>query len=378
MSANPNASSDTLSASQQQLLTSVQQLQDAQRDLMHRYSSTTDPTEQKNIMNEMNKNETLRANLLSSSGAAALVQNQALATKRDAATDLTAMTNFVEAELKAARERMEEIQTSRTGKERMIELNTYYGKRFMAQAGVMKIFIYVCVPVLILAVLANAGFLPNYIAGFAIIACIVVGIVYIYGAIHDINRRDKTNFDEYTWEFDPSRVGPIVNPHHHNKRNKQSADAVLAGMGCFDKACCAPPTAWDHKAKQCVFVNDAQGEGSAVKGSAHHNVGGKHAAATQYALLGDLSATAGPTAAPSGAPSGALCWTDANRVLKGQCMGGWTYDGAADTCTAPAGSVASSIQMCSPYNVATMNKATPDGWKAFTNACKVVDAPNCT
>jgi len=374
MSANPNASSDTLSASQQQLLTSVQQLQDAQRDLMYRYSAATDPTEQKNIMNEMDKNETLRANLLSSSGAAALVQNQALATKRDAATDLTAMTNFVEAELKAAREQMEEIQTSRTGKERMIKLNTYYGKRFMAQAGVMKIFIYICVPVLILAVLANAGVLPNYIAGFAIIACIVVGIVYIYGAVNDINRRDKTNFDEYAWEFDPSRVGPIVTPHQHNKRNKQSADAVLAGMGCFDKACCAPPTAWDHKTKQCVFVNDAQGEGSAVKGSAHHKAG-KHGAATKYALLGDLAT---PVPAATTAPSGALCWSDANRVLNGQCMGGWTYDGAADTCTAPAGSVAASIQMCSPYNVATMNKATPDGWKAFTNACKVVDAPNCT
>ena len=381
MSANMNASSDALSASQQQLLTSVQQLQDAQRGLMHRYTAATDPTEHKNIANEMDKNETLRANLLSSSGAAALVQNQAVATKRDAATDLTAMTNFVEAELKAARERMEEIQMSRTGKERMIELNTYYGKRFTAQAGVMKIFIYMCVPVLILAVLANMGFLPNYIAGFAIIASIVVGIIYIYGAIHDINRRDKTNFDEYTWEFDPSRVGPIVNPHHHNKRNKQSADAGLAGMGCFDKACCAPPTTWDHKAKQCVFVNDAQGDGSAVKGSAQHNTG-KRGTATKYALLGDLSATSGPTTAPTTAPTTTsnLCWTDANRALKGQCMGGWTYDGAADTCTAPAGSVAASIQMCSPYKVSDINTATPDGWKAFMNACKVggqYDSPNC-
>ena len=246
----------------------------------------------------------------------------------------------------------------------------------MAQAGVMKIFIYICVPVLILAVLANAGVLPNYIAGFAIIACIVVGIVYIYGAVNDINRRDKMNFDEYTWEFDPSRVGPIVNPHHHHKKNK--LDASLSGFGCVDGSCCADPTKWDPTAKQCVFVNDAQGEGSAVKGSAHHKAG-KHGAATKYALLGDL-ATPLPaaTTAPSGAPSGALCWSDANRVLNGQCMGGWTYDGAADTCTAPAGSVAASIQMCSPYNVATMNKATPDGWKAFTNACKVVDAPNCT
>ena len=235
----------------------------------------------------MDKNETLRTNLLSSSAAAALVQNQALVTKRDAVTDLIAMIIFVEEELKSARERMEEIQMSHLGKKRMIELNTYYGKRFMAQAGVMKIFIYMCVPVLILAVLANMGFLPNYIAGFAIIACIVIGILYIYGAVNDINRRDKMNFDEYTWEFDPSRVGDIVNPHR--TKNNQSANASLARFGCVDDSCCAVPTKWDPTAKQCVFVNDAQGDGSAVKGSAHNRVGGKRGAATQYALLGDLS-----------------------------------------------------------------------------------------
>lgn len=291
MSSNPNASTDTLSASQQQLLTSVQQLQDAQKNLMNRYAASSDPTERKNILNEMDKNETLRTNLLSSSAAAALVQNQALVTKRDAATDLIAMIMFVEEELKSARERMEEIQMSQLGKKRMIELNTYYGKRFMAQAGVMKIFIYMCIPVLILAVLANMGFLPNYVAGFAIIACLVVGILYIYGAIHDINRRDKMNFDEYTWEFDPSRVGPIVNPNEH-LRGKTSATASLAGFGCVDKSCCADPTTWDPSTKQCVFVNDAQGDGSAVKGSAHPSVGSKRGAATQYALLGDLSSNA--------------------------------------------------------------------------------------
>ena len=287
MSSNPNASTDTLSASQQQLLTSVQQLQDAQKNLMNRYAASSDPTERKNLLNEMDKNETLRTNLLSSSAAAALVQNQALVTKRDAVTDLIAMIIFVEEELKSARERMEEIQMSHLGKKRMIELNTYYGKRFMAQAGVMKIFIYMCVPVLILAVLANMGFLPNYIAGFAIIACIVIGILYIYGAVNDINRRDKMNFDEYTWEFDPSRVGDIVNPHR--TKNNQSANASLARFGCVDDSCCAVPTKWDPTAKQCVFVNDAQGDGSAVKGSAHNRVGGKRGAATQYALLGDLS-----------------------------------------------------------------------------------------
>ena len=275
---NPNHSLDALSASQQQLLTSVQQLQDAQKDLMNRYSGATDPNERKNIADEMDKNETLRSNLLSSSGAAALVQSHAIDTKQDAAADLTAMTLLMEAELKSARDQLEEIQTSRLGKERMIQLNTYYGKRFMAQAGVMKIFIYMCIPILILAVLANMGFLPNYIAGFAIIASIVVGIVYIYGAVHDINRRDKMNFDEYTWEFDPSRVGPIVHPHHHHKK-KESAG-------------------------KCPNVCDVQGDNSAVKGTSQK--AGKsgamsiaNTAAPATGLLGDLSKPTAITAAPA-------------------------------------------------------------------------------
>lgn len=381
MSVGPNASSDTLSASQQQLLSSVQQLQDAQKDLMHKYTVATDQTERKNVVNEMDKNETLRSNLLSSSGAAALVQNQDVDTKRASAADLTAMTHFVEAELKFARDQMEEIQTIRTGKERMIELNTYYGKRFMAQAGVVKIFIYMCIPILILAILANVGFLPNYIAGFAIIASMVVGIVYIYGAVHDINRRDKTNFDEYSWEFDPSRVGTVINPHHHHKK-KDSAGAAAAG--CSNEACCESKNQWNPSTNKC----DVQGDKSHVKGTSHAlgKTGATsiaNTAAPATGLLGDLStpspsATSGPN--PSQAPTSNLCWTSANRALKGQCMGDWTYDGVADTCTAPVGSVASSIQMCSPYKVPAMNSSTQGGWEAFVDTCKVggqYASPNC-
>ena len=326
MSANPNASADTLSASQQQLLTSVQQLKDAHTELMRRYSAATDDADRTNIMNELEKNVTLRASLLSSAGETALVQNQAIATKKNDAASAYAIASLIQAEKQFAQDQAEEIQDIRNNKQRMIQLNTYYGKRFMAQAGVMKIFIYMCIPILILAVLANMGFLPNYIAGFAIIASIVVGIILSYSAVSDINRRDKMNFDEYTWEFDPSRVGPIVHHHRHRGKKDKSDGGMGAGMGCFDKACCASPTTWDATSKQCIFVNDAQGEGSAVKGSAHHKAGKHGSAATNYSLLGDLSSsgTAAPTAAatttPTTQPTSNLFWTDANRVLKGQCM----------------------------------------------------------
>ena len=387
MSNNPNASPYTLSETQQQLLTNTQLLQDAQTALMNRYAASTDSNERTKLMNEMKKNEALRTQLLSSTGNIALVQNEAVSVKQTAAQDQTAMMKLMDAELKNVRERMEEIQTSRTEKERMIELNTYYGKRFMAQAGVMKYFIYMCIPVLILAVLANMGFLPNYIAGFMIIASIVIGIVYIYGAVHDINRRDKMNFDEYTWEFDPSRVGSVINPDNSGKGKKEHSNADTPG--CSNGQCCAPPTTWDATANKCTFVNDAQGENAAVKGNSHKS--GKNGvaaiattAASTTSYLGDLAATTEPTVAttvPMANPTSNLCWTNTNRALKGQCMGDWKYDGATDTCTAPAGSVASSIKMCSPYNVSKMNAATQDGWETFVSTCKVggqYDSPNCT
>ena len=297
MATNPTSSADTLSMSQQQMLTSVQNLQDVQKDLMHKYASATTPADRTNIANEMDKNEAIRSNLLLSIGSASVVSNQDVANKKDELKTKKLLLQLANDELNEARMQMEAAKTSRIEKERMIELNTYYGKRFMAQAGVMKIFIYMCIPVLILAVLANAGFLPNYIAGFLIIAAIVVGIIYIYGAMHDINQRDELNFDEYKWEFDPSRVGPIDHPHkHHKKKDSMSA----AAAGCRNEECCESKAQWNPSTNKC----DVQGDKSAVKGTSHK--AGKStmsvASNAASALLGDLASTS-PSSSPSSSPS---------------------------------------------------------------------------
>jgi hypothetical protein len=283
MSANPNASSDTLSESQQQLLKSVQQLQEEQRENISTFATSADQTDKKKTLDRMKQNETLQTQLLSSLGRVALVQTQEVDNRRNAAKDLAILVELAEQELEDMRERLNAIQTTQSAKKRMIELNTYYGKRFMAQAGVMKIFIYMCIPVLIFAVLANMGLLPNYIAGFIIIAIIVAGLVYIYAAVHDINRRDKMNFDEYTWEFDPSRVGSVINPsdtkrHHHGSME----------IGCFNGECCdKTTTTWNPASKSCV-VQDAQGGGSKVKGENLQKQSNAASASTSTALLGDL------------------------------------------------------------------------------------------
>ena len=76
MTTNPASSADTLSMSQQQMLLTVQNLQDMQKDLMNQFTSASNPDERKKIANEMDKNEAVRANLLLSIGTANVVSNQ--------------------------------------------------------------------------------------------------------------------------------------------------------------------------------------------------------------------------------------------------------------------------------------------------------------
>jgi hypothetical protein len=267
------------------LLTSIQQLQADQRENMNEYGSAQPGNAQTRIMNKMKQNEALRTNLFASAGTVNLVQTQQTVNQNTAEQDLKLVLELAEDQLKTQREQLEALQESHDGKKRMIELNTYYGKRFMAQSGVMKIFIYMCIPVLILAILANTGLFPSYIAGFMIIAIVVVGVVYIYAAVNDINRRDKRNFDEYTWEFDPSRVGTIVNPNYGASGSGTNGDIV----GCFNGKCCGPTTQWDAPTGMCV--QNAQGGGSPVQGTSSTK-----SMPAPTGLLGDLNAKSANTA----------------------------------------------------------------------------------
>ena len=165
------------------------------------------------------------------------------------------LSDFAGEQLAEATANAAELISANDGKKRMIELNTYYGKRFNAQTGVVKLFIYTCVPVLILAILANAGLIPTTIAGFIIVIIIVTGLIYIYAAVSDINRRSKMNFDEYEWEFDPSRVGNMSNPNP-DYVSKGGLGAGI-GSGCVDGNCCGPNTIWDQNSGIC----NAQGTG---------------------------------------------------------------------------------------------------------------------
>lgn len=171
-----------------------------------------------------------------------------------------------------ARIRQENI-IIKNNKNRQVQLNTYYGKRFMAQTGVLRIFIYTCIPILFLLILTKSELFPTYIAGILIIITILIGAIFIYLGIEDINKRDKVNFDEYAWEFDPSKVGDgkLV--------SNSDASFLLDASNCMNGVCCATGT--EFRQGRCYVASSAAPVSST---SASRSSGSS-------SLMGDLAGT---------------------------------------------------------------------------------------
>ena len=218
-------------------------------------SGSSGDTARTTALTAINANVATQTALYAIAADSSVLNKAASAVAADYENSRKLLSDFAGEQLAEARANAEELISANDGKKRMIELNTYYGKRFNAQAGVVKLFIYTCVPVLILAILANAGLIPTTIAGFIIVIIIVTGLIYIYAAVSDINRRSKMNFDEYEWEFDPSRVGNMSNPNP-NYVSKGGMGAGI-GSGCVNGNCCGSNTIWDPNSGIC----NAQGTG---------------------------------------------------------------------------------------------------------------------
>lgn len=143
----------------------------------------------------------------------------------------------------------------RVGKQRMIALNSYYGKKYMAQKELMQLIILTCVPLLILALLVKYGTIPANIASMVGAVILVVGIFFIGRKFLDIMTRSKLNFDEYDWQFSPkSSTSGDVEPAPSGSVSR------ISMMGCYNGNCCDPATMdYDEATGKCIVKQVAAG-----------------------------------------------------------------------------------------------------------------------
>ena len=244
MSGQPNVAENN-----EQILNDIQSLQQMEQQLFNSLETNTtlSPQAQQQIVEKMNQLSNMRINLYQTlSGVNSFFQNS-LSSSVGTLQEQTVAIGIVENELNQAKKNLELLESEKNNKIRLVEINDYYGEKYSEHSQLMKIIIFTLVPVIILAFLNNKGILPNIIYYILLIIVAIIGAYFFWSRIASIIMRDNMNYQEYNWNFDPSKApsgGASLS-------NDPWLTTNMPGT-CIGQDCCSTGQTWDPALNQCA------------------------------------------------------------------------------------------------------------------------------
>jgi hypothetical protein len=253
--------SSELSVINEQTLNDIQRLQDLEKELyakMEGLSATGRLTQtvKDDIVAKINNLTQLRMNLYSNlKNNYDLYQITAITTS-NTYDEQTAAISIVEKELNAAKEKLQSMEEIKMNKMRYIDLNVYYGKQYRDHAEIMKIIIYMCVPIIILSIVAQKGLLSANIVAVIVAIITVIGVLFLISRISSAINRDNMNYDRINWYFDPDAA-----PEEEDEEGDDASNPWESSISttCIGQACCDTNATYDSDKNICVVNVDSNG-----------------------------------------------------------------------------------------------------------------------
>lgn len=242
----------------EQILNDIQSLQQMEQQLFNSLESNPNLStdEQKKIIDKMNQISNMRVNLYQTLSGVNNYFEKALSSSIGTLKEQALAIGVVENELNRAKKRLELLQEEKNNKIRLVEINTYYGDKYAEHSDLMKIVIFILIPVILLTFLFNKGFLPNIIFYILIVIIALIGGYFFWKRFASIIMRDNMNYQEYAWSFNPSKLP---------SGSTTISDPWLSNQSfgtCVGDACCSEGLVYDSENNVCVpgvkesFVNE--------------------------------------------------------------------------------------------------------------------------
>jgi hypothetical protein len=232
----------------EQILNDIQTLQTMEQQLFSNLENNPNLTtqQQQQLVEKMNQLSNMRINLYQTlSGVNNYYQN-ALNSSQGTLKEQTAAIYIVENELNTAKRRLEALDMEKINKIRLVEINNYYGDKYVEHGNLMKIIIFTLIPVIILAIINKSGILPDTIYYILVMIVAAIGGYFFWMRFGSIITRDNMNYQEYDWYFDPSAA----------PTGSSSGDDPWASLGslgtCIGQECCSAGQLYDETLDQCV------------------------------------------------------------------------------------------------------------------------------
>jgi hypothetical protein len=233
-----------------EILAAIENLQQMEQELINSLETNPNLTEeeQQEIITKIQQISSMRENLYQTlSGLNGFFQG-ALESSTGTLQQQTAAIAIVEDELNQAKGRLQILEDEKINKLRLVEINDYYKDKYAEHAMLMKIVIFMLVPILILTILYRKGLLPNPIYYGIIVIISVIGGYFFWARLASIIMRDNMNYQEYNWYFDANSA-----PTGSSSSDDPWVTTSLTMPGtCIGSACCSSNQTYDVSSNLCV------------------------------------------------------------------------------------------------------------------------------
>lgn len=243
--------SNDLQGRNEQIINQIKTLQSTEMKLYDSLESRSlNSDQQKQIIDRINQISQTRINLYASLKDMYSYYQQDVSDSRNTMNNQMVSVDVIENELNDSKRRLNLLEAQKNNKIRLVEINTYYGKQYDAHKQIMQIVAIVCIPVLILTVLANKGIIPPKLNSLMIGIIIIIGLFIIGSKIIDLSNRDNMNFDEYDWYFNKDEA-PTTSTEE-NTNTSESDPWATPTYTCSGAECCYDNSTYDEAQNKCI------------------------------------------------------------------------------------------------------------------------------
>jgi len=260
---------EKLSEINEQNLLNIKTLELQEQDLFSELNRMDTSVERKReLIDRINELSQIRKNLYDNSRDLYSYYNTNVSTARSTLSQELSTIAILEDELNEAKRRFNAIQDQKNDKLRLVQINTYYGKRYNAQTDIMRTIVYTCIIIFIILLLRNkVGILPDMIFLVLVGLVLTIGIVRVVYKIIDISNRDNMNFDEYNWKFDKKTAPLNIN------RDPSAKVPWTYGITCIGSQCCDSNSEFNTEKNICVPKTTDDKKVEAFTGMCQYSMG---------------------------------------------------------------------------------------------------------
>jgi hypothetical protein len=242
---------DNLQEKNDQVINNIKTLQTNEMNLYDSLENQSLSTEERKlIIDKINQISQMRINMYTNLKDSYSNYQQNISSSRNVLNDQMGSVDIIENELNNSKRRLNMIEEQKNNKIRLVGINTYYSKKYNANKQIMQIIVIMCIPILILTILANKGLIPSTLNIIITGSIIIFGLTIIGYQIIDMSNRDKINYDEYNWNFNKEEA-PAIRGSPDGKTT-DSGPWDTPSILCVGSECCDNNNTYDKLQNKCI------------------------------------------------------------------------------------------------------------------------------